>query len=154
MKIIGCGNRDRGDDRAGILAAERLRHLGLETEIHTGDALALLDRWASTDEVILLDAVVTGAKAGTISVWELPSGPRLPAIVVDAAVSSHGFDIAKAVELGRALGKLPARLRIFGIEGANFEIGAAPSRDVSDAVESIVRQILAESAWPAGNRLD
>ena len=129
MRIIGCGNRDRADDQAGILAAERLRHLGLETEIHTGDALALLDRWTSTDDVILIDVVVAGALAGTICVWELTPGKSgLPAIAGDAAVSScDGFDIAKAIELASALGKLPKRLRIFGIEGARFDRGAALS---------------------------
>ena len=145
MKIIGCGNPDRGDDRAGLLIAERLRQLGAEAEGHTGDSLALLERWISTDDVILLDAVVTGAPPGTLSVWELrPGESNLPKIRGGAAVSSHGFDIAKAIELARALGKLPVRLRIYGIEGKNFERGVEVSREVAEAVESLVKQIAAE----------
>ena len=149
MKIIGCGNRDRGDDQAGIVAAERLRHLGLETEIHSGDALALLDRWAATDDVILIDAVVTGAPVGAINTWELtPGKPALSAIAGDAAVSSHGFDIAKAIELACALGKLPNRLRIFGIEAAHFDRGAAMSPEVERAVDRVVEKIKQAMASP------
>jgi len=145
MKIIGCGNRDRGDDRAGLVIVERLRKLGLEAEIHGGDSLALLEKWTATDEVILVDAVITGAPPGKISVWELRGDEfSLPRIQEGAAVSSHGFDIAKAIELARALGKLPARLQIYGIEGKTFERGAEISREVSEAVELLVKQIAAE----------
>ena len=35
MLIIGCGNRTRGDDGAGVLVAERLRKLGIEAEMRT-----------------------------------------------------------------------------------------------------------------------
>jgi len=149
MQIIGCGNVDRGDDRAGILVAERLRDLGFRAEIHTGDALALLDRWPSDEDVIVVDAVVMGMPHGTIRVWDVGSaGAELPDFAADAAVSSHGFDIAKAIELGGALGKLPAHLRIYGIEGRQFERGAGVSPAVLGAIDSAVQRILAEVRFP------
>ena len=70
--------------------------------------------------------------------FELPKAAR------DAAVSSHGFDLARAIELARSLGKLPARPRIFGIEGCEFERAAAPSEEVSNAIDELVRRIQAE----------
>jgi len=147
MKIIGCGNRHRGDDSAGIVVAERLRGLGFETEVHTGDALALIERWRSNDDVILVDAVVTGVPAGTVHVWDSSlSGCDLPKAAGDAAVSSHGFDIAKAIELGRALGEFPNRLRVYGIEGQRFERGAKISPAVLAAIGSVVAQVSDEIA--------
>ncbi|MFZ1919370.1 MAG: hydrogenase maturation protease [Terriglobales bacterium] len=142
VKIIGCGNRHRGDDQAGILVVERLRELGFEADLHTGDALALIERWRSNDDVILVDAVVTGAPVGTVHVWDSNlAGSGLPNGARDAAVSSHGFDFAKAIELGRTLGKFPARLRVYGIEGRQFERGSAISRAVLAAIDSVVTQV-------------
>jgi len=149
MKIIGCGNRDRGDDQAGIVVARRLRDLGFEAETHSGDALALLDRWRSDDDVIVVDAVVSGAPLGTIRLWDVaPLGEELPDFAADGAVSSHAFDIRKAIELGRTLGKLPSRLRIWGIEGRQFERGARISPAVLGAVDLVIQRIRSEVPFP------
>lgn len=140
MKIIGCGNPHRADDSAGIVAAERLQRLGVPAEIHTGDALSLLDMWECGDEVVLIDAVVTGAPAGKVSVWENSIPPFAP----ERAVSSHGFDLGGAIELGRALKRLPGRLRVYGIEGKRFGRGESLSLEVEHAVELVTQRIREE----------
>jgi len=140
MKIIGCGNLDRGDDGAALVVSERLRELGLNAENHTGDPLSLLERWSADDNVIVVDAIMTGAPAGTVRVWDR----QLPHLSRGLAVSSHGFDIAKGIELAQALNRLPARLVVYGIEGRQFERGASISPQVERAIESVVRQISSE----------
>ena len=82
MLIIGCGNRDRGDDGAGILVAERLRELGIEANTRSGEAVDLIEAWKSADDVIVVDAVVTGApvarcRHGTVGSRWLPSAQLL-----------------------------------------------------------------------------
>jgi hypothetical protein len=52
--------------------------------------------------------------------------------------------VAEAVELGRALGRLPPSLRIYGIEAGQFELGSPPSREVLAAVEELARRIAQE----------
>ncbi len=133
MLIIGCGNRQRGDDAAGILVAEQLVSRGIRAEVCSGEASELMELWAGADEVIVIDAVVTGAEAGTIHVWDANS--PLPHGKVSG--SSHGFGVAEAVELSRALGTLPRRLRIYGIEGKRFEIGGELSPGVERAIEEL-----------------
>ena len=137
MKIIGCGNPDRGDDQAGVVVSERLRELGFQAETHTGDPLLLLERWRADDDVILVDATSSGAPSGTVQVWER----ELPSVPGSAAVSSHGFDLGKALELARTLNLLPARLRVYGIEGRQFDPGAEVSPEVSQAIEQVVQRI-------------
>jgi len=147
MRIIGCGNRDRGDDQAGIVVAERLLALGITAEVHNGDALELLEKWHADEDVILVDAVVTGSRCGNLHVWDSGlSGDSLPHVAEPKAVSSHGLDIAKAIELGRALGRFPRRLRVYGIEGMRFDQGAEASPEVAETIDSLVRQIQAELA--------
>jgi len=48
------------------------------------------------------------------------------------------------VELARALGRLPPRLIIYGIEGKSFEAGAGLSPEVQAAVEGVVERVLRE----------
>ena len=143
MRIIGCGNIDRGDDAAGILAARRLRDLGLDSMEHSGDGFALLELWHGSDDVVLVDAMVSGAEPGTVSVWDAAS-QRFQA--EDCRCSTHGFGPAEAIEIGRALGRLPSRIRIYGIEAAGFEPGSAPSQEVLQAVSRVVDALGAEAA--------
>ena len=133
MLIIGCGNRQRGDDAAGILVAEQLASRGIPTETCSGEASELMELWADAEEVIVIDAVVTGAAVGTVHVWD--SRSPLPHCKVSG--STHGFGVAEAVELSRALGTLPGRLRIYGIEGKRFEIGGKLSPEVKRAIEEV-----------------
>jgi hydrogenase maturation protease len=140
MRIIGCGNLHRGDDAAGILAAERLLALGVEAAVCVGGFAQLMDMWHGSDDVIVIDAVVTGASGGTVHLWDASR----PVPFAKSSASTHGMGIAEAIELSRALKRLPARLRIYGIEGQNFELGTAPLPEVVEAVEEVARRIAGE----------
>lgn len=140
MLIIGCGNCDRGDDAAGVQAAERLRALGIDARVCSGEASELMEAWDSASDVIVIDCVVTGGAAGTLHTWDAHSRRPLGKI----GGSTHGFGVGEAVELARALDRLPARLRIYGIEGQSFEMGSETSAEVQRAVEEVVNRIVAE----------
>lgn len=140
MLIIGCGNRQRSDDGAGILVAERLRELGIEADTRSGEAVDLIEAWKGADNVILVDAVLTGAPVGTVQAWD---GEQLPASV-RASASTHGLGVAEAIKLARVLDRLPTRLRVYGIEGRRFEPHAEISAEVRCAVEEVVRRIMAD----------
>ena len=102
MRIIGIGNPDRGDDAAGLVAARRLG--GLE---HNGDALSLIDAWDGADDVLLIDAVVTGASPGTLHCWD---ARHLPLEAVGLRVSTHAFSIIDAIRLAESTNRLPRKL--------------------------------------------
>jgi hydrogenase maturation protease len=142
VRIIGYGNRDRQDDAAGLLAARRLRQLGVDALTHTGEAASLLELWSGADEVIVIDAVVTGAEPGTIHVWE-GSPPRVPR---QAQLSTHGPGLAEAIELAAVLGRLPERLTVYGIEGKHFDAGGVTSPEVVRAAETVATSIAADLA--------
>jgi len=140
MLIIGCGNRQRGDDAAGIMVAERLRTLGIEAEMCAGESSQLMDAWSGAADVIVIDSVVSGAPAGTLHVWN----GQHPLTLGKSASSTHSLGLGEAIELARALGCLPARLCIYGIEGKTFEIGGVPSEEVQLAVEEVSVRIAQE----------
>jgi hydrogenase maturation protease len=138
MLIIGCGNLQRGDDAAGILVAGRLRKLGIYTETCVGEATDFMDLWTGVEDVIVVDAVITGASVGSIRECNGRTAP----ISFNARSSTHGFGLAEAIELARALDRLPARLRIYGIEGQRFEHGAEISPGLHSGIEQVVRKII------------
>lgn len=93
----------------------------------------------SRDDVIVVDAVMTGAPVGTVQAWD----GRQPLISYRTVASTHGLGIAEAIELARVLNRLPTRLQVYGIEGGGFECGAEVSPQVQRAVEEVVRRIVA-----------
>lgn len=141
-RIIGCGNLQRMDDGAGVLVAHRLRELGIPAEVQSGGAFELIADWERDVRIILIDAVVTGAPAGTIHVWE-GTPPSLPH---PQHFSSHGFGLAEAFRLGQILDCLPEHITVYGIEGDQFGMGERLSSEVAAAVDQIVRQFAEELA--------
>jgi hydrogenase maturation protease len=111
-------------------------------EVQSGGTFELLAGWDDNERLILIDAVRTGAPAGTIHVWE-GSPPQLPHAT---HFSSHGFGLAEAFRLGQILNCLPERITVFGIEGDQFGMGEQVSPDVLTATERLAQQIAKEFA--------
>jgi hydrogenase maturation protease len=135
--VIGVGNAWRGDDAAGLAVARRLRVLappGVDVREHEGEASGLVEAWAGADSVVVVDASASGAAAGTVRRFDAAAAP-LPASALRS--STHAFGVPEAIELARALGRLPARLDVYAVEGERFEAGAALTPAVADAVEAL-----------------
>jgi hydrogenase maturation protease len=138
MLVIGIGNVDRGDDAAGILVAQRLAERGVDARQYAGATLNLIDVLGTADELILVDALVSGASPGTVQVWDVHS-----TTLENHAFRSytHEFGLIETIELARALNRLPKTAIIYGIEGAKFVPGAPPSPEVRAAVDRLVDEI-------------
>jgi len=148
--IIGLGNPDRGDDAAGRAVAARLKaRVPRDMRVIEcgGEATALLAWLGEADEVILVDAAISGAAPGTVERFEAHQAP-LPA--ARFGMSTHGFGLAEAIELARALGQLPRRCVVYAIEGRSFALGDPLSPDVEAAVGTVVARILDAVCEKAG----
>lgn len=155
--VIALGNCLRGDDGIGPLVAERLKRTAAERLKRTAverqygctvvegkdDAMALVSAWENAALAVVIDAAVSGETPGTVRRLEAGAQP-LPNDL--ARCSSHGLGLAEAVELGKALGRLPGRLVVFAVEAGTLEQGAPMSPQVTAAVENIVRDVEAEIA--------
>lgn len=139
--IIGVGNDYRSDDAVGLIVARALQAKKLPSvsvQEATGEGTALLEAWKGSDAVILVDAVTSGAPAGTIHQLDAQSGPISSSLF---ALSTHALNVAQAVELARTLGTLPQRLMIYGIEGKHFVAGTGLSPEVEHAAEEAIARI-------------
>ena len=140
LRVIGVGNAWRGDDAAGLLAARLLGDVLPDLDVRNceGDPVGLLDAWDGADTVWVVDAVSSGAKPGTVHRLEATEA-ELPRDLFGA--STHVFGLAEAVELGRALDRLPERLVVFGVEGSRFNAGDAVSPEVERAAADVAAQV-------------
>lgn len=142
--VIGVGNAYRRDDAAGLVMARRLwEAAGGSTTLResSGEGTALMEAWDGAEAVILIDAVRSGAPAGTIH--RLDAGAEtLP--LAWFRYSTHAFSVPEAIALARALNRLPPRLVVFAVEGAHFDAGVGLSPDVERAVDELVRRGLEE----------
>lgn len=144
IQLIGVGS-PFGDDRLGWLAAEALQCSSLVKTVEPGRmVISILDRpgatllahWQNANDVILIDAVHSGAAPGTLhclTAADLVSD-GLPA-------SSHGFGIACALELGSALGNIPGRVLLYGIEIDPAHVDQSLSPAVLSALPELIRRI-------------
>ena len=116
--------------------------LGIEARTCMGEPSELMANWNGADDVIVIDAVVTDAPVGAVHIWD-----DMHSLVRKPVASTHGLGVAEAIALARTLDRLPARLRVYGIEGKNFEIGGDVSVEVAQAVIEVVRRITDEIGW-------
>lgn len=137
--VIGIGNPDRADDGVGWQVARTLEGV-TDTALSHGDPAHLLDLWEGRDAVILVDAVVTGGRPGSLTVLDLTDHDP-PAGV---GSSTHDLGPGMAVALGRALGRLPHTLLLVGVEAADFTPGSSPAGGTATGAHRAVELI---NAW-------
>jgi hypothetical protein len=70
MRIIACDNWDGGDDGRRHSGGGRLRDLGIDAQTSSGAAFDLIEAWRGADEVIVIDAVRSGARPCMARLWD------------------------------------------------------------------------------------
>jgi hydrogenase maturation protease len=136
--VIGIGNRFRGDDAIGLVAAEKLTVLLPNAAIRqsNGEALSLMELWDGADRAILIDAAENQGSAGRVS--------RLDA--TEFHTSTHAFSVPEAIEMARSLDRLPPEVIVFAIEGNRFghgeELSEEGVRGLDEAIGRIKKEVL------------
>ncbi len=139
--VIGIGNAYRHDDAAGLVVARYLKgqtHSSCEVHEQVGEGTALMELWKCAERVVVVDAVQSGAIAGTVHRFNVNLS-SLPAPIFRD--STHAFGLNEAVELSRALKQLPPNFIIYGIEGQNFDTGIGLSSAVLGAVNDLAAKL-------------
>jgi len=145
--VIGVGNPDRGDDGVGpaVVARAKGRLPGSARPLclFGDDPAAIMDAWQGAQHAVVVDAMVSGAEPGTVRCFQVSAEP-LPAEV--GLPSTHALGAGAAIEMARVLGRLPARLTLYGVEAVGFTAGKGLSAAVAAAVPAVAEQVLKEVA--------
>ena len=142
LAVIGVGNEFRRDDGGGWAVVARLREraeagtlpAGTLLAVCDGDPARLIALWEGADLVVVVDAAhAHPAHPGRMHRLTLDAGrPGWP-----QATSSHGLGLGEAVELARVLGRLPSRLVVYAVEGAETDLGTGLSPAVAAVVDHV-----------------
>ena len=142
--LIGIGNDYRGDDGAGLAICRELKKrelAGAQVIECASDGAALMEMLKTANRVILIDAVSSGASAGTIYRFDALA-EQIP--LRFSFQSTHSLGVAEAIGLARALDQLPPYLVVYAIEGKNFTMGIGLSPEVEEAAQQVVELVIRE----------
>lgn len=133
--LIGLGNPDRGDDGVGVAV---VRHVAARAAddvevVECDDPASLIDTWAEVEMVVVVDAMRSDRPAGSVLTLDVTE-TSLPADGW-ARGGTHDLGLAAAVELSRALGRLPQRLVVVGVEADGMTAASELSAPVRAAVQ-------------------
>ena len=149
----------RGDDEIGLEIVQRWikENKGnfpedqIEADILESPGVNLLGAIAGLNAAVLVDAVHSGAPAGTIH--KLSENDL--AAFSDGSGSVHGWGAAETLSLGRQLtgDDLPETIIIIGIEGVQFTLGEGLSPAVQNAIpeallliDQVLKRLLQENS--------
>ena len=144
-RVIGVGS-PFGDDRAGwevvaaleaALRSAAAPSLGIDVRACDRPGAALVHLLTGVQHAVIIDVALSpGSPAGSVR-W-------LDEREIEArrAVSSHGFGLAEALALARALGDAPSRVSVLAISATHWE-GDGLSDPVREAVPVAMREVLA-----------
>ena len=152
--VLGLGNPLMGDDGLGLAVLGRLCEewdLPGTVELVDGGTwgMNLLPLIEDAPELVLVDAIRTGASAGTVV--ELERG-RLPRYLAHK-LSPHQVDLKEVLALAEFRGTLPARTVAIGAEPAAVELSTELTPVLQDAVEAGLLAVVARlERWGHGCR--
>lgn len=148
LLVIGCGNPLAGDDSVGVEILRRLRARA-DGACQFRDLpqanVELLELFDEADVILFLDAVVSGAPAGTLHLVPLPWPGLVPRAL--GPLSSHGWGLAETLELARALGRRAPRLVLLGVEIARVSLAARRSPPVEEAIAVVLEKFPLLRSW-------
>ena len=147
IKLLGLGHSMRGDDEIGLIVVQRWidEQRGtypkdrVEADILESPGLNLLGNISGRDAAILVDAVQSGAPAGTVHIL----AEEDLAAFTEGSGSAHGWGAAETLSLGHRLvpEDMPPKIILIGIEAVQFELGEGLSPGVKAAIPKAISAI-------------
>lgn len=160
--VIGVGEEFRHDDGAGPAVIAELRGLAaagaLPPDIRLvtdfGEPTGLIELWRDARLAIVVDAAApdpaSGLAAGDVVRWEAEYRDTDRSLTAPrhVAAATHALGPGTAIALASVLGRLPGRLVLFAVVGADFSPGPGLSPHVADTVRGVARDIVDEIRAP------
>jgi len=153
--VLGIGNLVMGDDGAGVRVVQELQkryRFPPRVEVVDGGTLGLdlLPKLEGIGRLLVVDAVETGGKPGTLVRL---AGEELP-IALQTKVSPHQMGLKDLLAVAELMGHAPREMVLVGIQPASIEMGDELSRDVAVQLEKMIANVLTElDKWDIDVRL-
>jgi hydrogenase maturation protease len=156
--VLGLGNPEAGDDGLGPVLVNELskqyRYTGGFVEFVNGGTrgLGLLNSMAGRLAVVVLDAVASGGRPGTVSVLK---GSDVVRYATSHPTSNLEGNAGELLATAAFLGDLPGHCYIVGVEPADRGRGTGLSKEVERSIQpallkaqDVVDELLVELLEP------
>ncbi len=147
--VLGIGNLVMSDDGVGVVVAQRLQREYLfadNVEVMDGGTLGLdlLPKLENVTNLIMIDAVETGKKAGTcVRLY----GQELP-IALETKVSPHQMGLKDLLAVSELMGHSPKEMVLIGVQPGSIEMEIGLTAEVEAQLDNLVSNVLNElSNW-------
>lgn len=145
--VLGIGNLVMGDDGVGVLVAQMLQQryrFADNVEIMDGGTLGLdlLPKLENITNLVMVDAVETGKKAGTCVRL---CGQELP-IALQTKVSPHQMGLKDLLAVSELMGHSPKEMVLIGVQPGSIEMEIGLTAEVEAQLETLVSNVLTELA--------
>jgi len=143
--VLGIGNLVMSDDAVGVMVAQRLQQgyrFPDNVEIMDGGTLGLdlLPKLENITNLILIDAVETGKKAGTcVRLY----GQELP-IALETKLSPHQMGLKDLLAVSELMGHSPKEMVLIGVQPGSIEMEIGLTPEVEAQLENLISNVLIE----------
>lgn len=142
--VLGIGNTLLSDEGIGVHVIEQMQAISTPEHVEIIDGgtsgVDLLDILADRDTVIVVDAVDTGCRPGTVLRFGIDQLIKKD----HPYISMHEVGIAETIRMTEQLGCAPKEVIVFGIQPKTIQCGLELSKDIEHVVQEVVELILIE----------
>ena len=143
--VLGIGNLLMADDGVGVRIAQGLAtcyRFPSGVKVLDGGTLGLdlLPRLEGVDRLLVVDAVETGDKPGTMIRL---TGEDIP-LALETKVSPHQMGLKDLLTVAALQGNVPREMVLWGVQPASIELDMMLSPDVADKMPLLEEKVLEE----------
>jgi hydrogenase maturation protease len=144
ITVLGIGNLLLKDEGVGAHLVQKLNDIVDDANVNIIDAgtypdfLSLVDD--NTDKLIIIDAVKTGDKPGSIYRFSFDN------VDLDSAlpISLHDIGVSDSLKMMALLNRQPKSTIVIGIEPKTIDFGLELSPEVEDKLSELIELVLQE----------
>lgn len=143
--VLGIGNLVMSDDGVGVRVVQKLqRSYKFPDNVKVIDGgtlgLDLLPMLEDVTHLILVDAVETGEKPGTMVRL---AGEELP-IALETKLSPHQMGLKDLLAVSELMGHSPGVMVLIGVQPGSIEMGVDMTADVDAILDEMINKVLSE----------
>jgi hydrogenase maturation protease len=152
--IVGLGNMLLKDDGVGVHVAKRLEEMALPCSVEVIDGgtagLDVLLLHEDVDKLVVIDAMRTGKKPGTIYKGRFKAGEseELAWIFGQSAkskISLHQVGLIDALAAAEKMNRAPKEIVIIGVEPGQWDYGLELTETVKQSIPEVIKKVLEET---------
>ena len=150
VAVIGIGNVLCSDEGVGIHVINEFKRETLNSNAKIFDCgtsgIAVLEAMDGTEKAIIIDAVSSGSKPGTIHLYTMEDLLRMEDNTLKL-VSLHQFDLMATLKLGMTTNayKMPRKIIIIGVEVKSLESSMDLSDELTEALPKVIETVIHEA---------